>query len=69
MLPELLANLERHGELRLKRAVRQALITMSAATIDRRLRGWRRGVARQPRRQAPATTALKAQIPVRPTDP
>ncbi len=65
VLPELVASLERHGELRLKRAVRQALLTMSAATIDRRLRGRRRGVARQPRRQAPAAAGLKSQIPVR----
>src|SRR5919109_2826109 len=38
---------------------------MSAATIDRRLGGWRRKLGRQPRRQAPATTSLKSQIPIR----
>lgn len=65
IMGELVASLERHGELRLAPGVREALCSMSAATIDRRLRGWRRGLGRQPRRQAPATTSLKAQIPIR----
>ena len=38
---------------------------MSASTIDRRLRGWRRSLVRQPRRKAAATTTLKSQIPIR----
>ncbi len=65
VLPELVAALERHGELRLGPKERKALLSMSASTIDRRLRGWRRSVTRQPRRQAPATTSLKSQIPIR----
>jgi transposase InsO family protein len=65
VLPELVASLERHGELRLAPKEREALMGMSAATIDRRLRSRRRGLGRQPRRQALATTALKAQIPIR----
>ncbi len=65
VLPELAAALERHGELRLGVRERQALLSMSASTIDRRLRGWRRSVTRQPRRPAPATTSLKSQIPIR----
>jgi len=65
VLPELVAALERHGELRLAAKERQALLSMSASTIDRRLQGWRRKLGRQPRRQAPAATSLKSQIPVR----
>lgn len=65
ILPDLLGSLERHGELHLASREGEALLSMSAATIDRRLRGWRRGVARQPRRHAGATTDLKAQIPIR----
>jgi hypothetical protein len=65
VLPDLLASLERHGELHLAPREGEALLSMSAATIDRRLRSRRRGLGRQPRRQTPATTALKAQIPIR----
>ena len=64
VLPALVSGLERHGELCLAASVREALVSMSAATIDRRLRGWRKKLGRQPRRQAPST-GLKAQIPIR----
>ncbi len=65
VMGDLVASLERHGELRLAPGVREALLSMSAATIDRRLRVWRRRLGRQPRRQVPATTGLKAEIPIR----
>jgi len=65
VMNDLVASLERHGELRLTPCLREALCSMSAATIERRLRGWRRGLGRQPRRQASATTGLKAEIPIR----
>jgi hypothetical protein len=61
----LVSGFERHGELRLGERERSALLAMSAATIDRRLRGYRRHLGRQPRRQTPATTTLKGQIPIR----
>ena len=64
-IPGLLGVLERHGELRLARAEREALLSMSAATMDRLLRPARRAIGRQPRRKSPATTGLKAQVPVR----
>lgn len=64
VLPALVSGLERHRELCLAASVREALVSMSAATIDRRLRGWRKKLGRQPRRQAPPT-GLKAQIPIR----
>jgi transposase InsO family protein len=38
---------------------------MSAATIDRQLRNWRKRLGRQPRRPASAVTGLKAEIPIR----
>lgn len=65
VMKELVDSLERHGELRLAAGVREALLSMSAATIDRKLKGWRRGLGRQSRRQAPASTSLKAEIPIR----
>jgi len=65
VMKDLVESLARHGELRLASRLREALCSMSAATIDRRLRGWRRGLGRQPRRRAPATTGLKAEIPIR----
>lgn len=64
-MPDLLEALERHGELRLARAEREGLLSMSAATMDRLLRPARRAIGRQPRRKSPATTGLKAQVPVR----
>lgn len=64
-MPALVSGLERHGELRLAEQESSALLRMSAATIDRRLRGWRKHLGRQPRRQTPATTTLKGQIPIR----
>ena len=65
VLPSLVAGLERHGELQLHASVREALVSMSAATIDRQLRSWRKPLGRQPRRPASPTTGLKAQIPIR----
>src|SRR3990170_3025395 len=65
VLPALVGGLERHGELRLDASVRGALISMSAATIDRRLQGWRKRLGRQPRRQSASGGSLKAEIPVR----
>lgn len=65
VMKDLVASLERHGEMRLAPGMREALLAMSAATIDRKLKGWRRGLGRQPRRHAPATTGLKAEIPIR----
>ena len=65
VLPALVRALERHGELRLPVSVREAVISMSAATIDRRLRSWRKRLGRQPRRSASAATGLKAEIPIR----
>jgi len=65
VMPDLLAALERHGELEVSPEVKALLLQVSPSTIDRLLRKTRTAGLRQPRRQRPATTALKAQIPIR----
>ena len=64
-LPELLAVLERHGELQLEEALKAQLLKLSAATIDRLLAPHRRQEALRPYTQGPSLAALKAQIPIR----
>ena len=64
-IPELLAPLERHGEVALTLEVRNALLMVSAATIDRLLRPYRRQERRQPLRASPASPSLKSQVPIR----
>jgi len=65
VIPQLLAALERHEELRVSPEVRAALLTISPATIDRALSPWRRPGRRQPMRASPASPTLKSQIPIR----
>jgi len=65
VIPDLLAALERHRELEVSSEVRALLLQVSPSTIDRLLRKTRTAGLRQPRRQRPATTGLKAQIPIR----
>lgn len=68
VIPDLLAALERHGELRVTPQVREQLLTISPSSIDRLLRRHRQlraGPLRQPQRRSPATTTLKSQIPIR----
>lgn len=64
-VPELLEVLERNGELRLSPEVRQQVLAMSAATIDRRLKGEQVKRGRQPYSQSRSSASLKAQIPIR----
>lgn len=64
-IPDLLAALERHGELRVSPEVRSALLSISAATIDRLLHPWRSRGRRQPLRSSPSSASLKSQVPVR----
>jgi hypothetical protein len=63
LVPLLVEAMERHGHLRLEEAVRDRLLTMSAATIDRMLRDTRIAIGR-PRRRA-AASALRRSIPIR----
>jgi len=46
-------------------AVREASMSMSAATMDRQLRSWRKRLGRQPRRAASPASGVKGQIPIR----
>lgn len=64
-LPELVAVLERHGELHWEAGLRDQVLRLSAATLDRLLRPVRVPGGRRPYTQSPATTALKALVPVR----
>jgi hypothetical protein len=65
VLPDLLAALERHGDLRVSPQVRELFLTISPTTIDRLLRRHRPGKVRHPKRRSSATATLRSQIPVR----
>ncbi|MCL6534376.1 MAG: DDE-type integrase/transposase/recombinase [Armatimonadetes bacterium] len=64
-LPEIIPVLERFGELSLTGEVRQKLMTISAATIDRLLAPVRKRYQLRPRTTAKPGTLLKHQIPIR----
>lgn len=64
-LPTLVEQLERHGELTLDPATRAAVLTLSAATLDRLLRPHRQRRGRQPHVATEAMGSLKAQVPIR----
>jgi len=64
VMPDLVAALERHGEVQLAPQVRRQLLTVSASTIDRLLQRHRRRLGRQPRRSA-TSSGLKAEVPIR----
>ena len=65
-LPTLVEHLERHGELTVAPATRAALLTLSAATLDRLLRAHRQRLGRQPHPGGTgAVASLNAQVPVR----
>lgn len=66
-LPTLLAQLERHGELTVEPAARAALLSVSAATLDRLLRPHRQALGRRPDAGSTSTSASRAQVPVRTT--
>lgn len=64
-LPELLPILDRHGEIRLPAPIRQALLRISAPTIDRLLRPLRPKGLRQPHGATRASPTLLQHIPIR----
>jgi hypothetical protein len=64
-LAEVVPLLEAHGTLTLSGAVRERLLGMSAATVDRLLQGERRRHGRRPATRQPASATLRAQIPAR----
>jgi len=65
VMADLVEALERHGELELTAEVREQLVSVSAATIDRLLRRHRRRLGLQPRRVSAPDGSLKSEIPVR----
>jgi len=64
-LPGLLERLEACKELRLKKAVREKLLAMSAATMDRLLAPERKKFALKSKSRTKPGTLLKHQIPIR----
>lgn len=66
VMADLVASLERHGELNLPAELRELLLSMSAATIDRLLkRQTLRPSHLRPRARAAADQSLKSQVPIR----
>ncbi|MET4449563.1 hypothetical protein ABIB75_007877 [Bradyrhizobium sp. GM2.2] len=63
LMPALIAAMERHGHLALTSEIRDKLLAMSAATIDRALARLREGLGRKRRRHA--THSLRRSIPIR----
>lgn len=64
-MEEIVAVLQRFGELELGPRERELLLCMSAATIDRRLKGARRGLELKGRSGTKPGTMLKHQIAIR----
>ena len=65
LLPSLVAAMERHGHLALPEDVRAGVLAMSAATIDRRLRGVRAKAGPKRRRRVLSPSSVRRRIPVR----
>ena len=63
LMPALIVAMERHGHLGLSPAIRDKLLTMSAATIDRALVRVREELGRKRRRHA--THSLRRSVPIR----
>ena len=64
-LGELIEALDRHGEITLAPERRIELLGLSASSIDRLLGPYRRTLPRRPYTTRSASSALKAQIPIR----
>src|SRR3954451_14441025 len=65
LAPLLVEAMERHGHLHLAPEVRASLLAMSAATIDRALRGLRDPAGSRARRRVASSSAVRRRIPVR----
>ena len=64
-IPILISSMERHGHLDLHPSVKERLLQVSSATIDRLLSGTRRHIDGKRRRSAGLGVALRRAIPVR----
>lgn len=65
VMPDLLASLERHGELSIEAETRELLLSMSASTIDRLLKHQSLRPSQVHRRRPAAEQSLKAQVPLK----
>jgi hypothetical protein len=66
LVPLLVEAMERHGHLRLAPEVRERLLGMSAATIDRALRAVKQqATAGRPKRRSVPSLAVRRSVPVR----
>jgi hypothetical protein len=65
LIPTLLAAMEKHGHLQLAAGIRERLLQMSAATIDRLLTEPRERVTATRRRKGVGATVLRRSIPIR----
>lgn len=65
LIPTLLAAMEKHGHLQLAAGIRERLLQMSAATIDRLLTEPRERVTGTRRRKGVGATVLRRSIPIR----
>lgn len=65
LVPVLIEAMERHGHLDLAPELRSRLLAMSAATIDRALRGIRETAGGGKHRRSAAPSALRRSIPIR----
>lgn len=65
LLPALVESMERHSHICLADGVRAAILSMSAATIDRSLRDAKERSGGRKRRRAVASAALRRSVPVR----
>jgi hypothetical protein len=65
LAPLLVEAMERHGHLRLDPEVCASLLAMSAATIDRALRGVREQAGGRARRRSASSSTVRRSIPVR----
>ncbi len=65
LLPVLIAAMERHGHLDLDSVVKQKLLQISAATIDRVLRATRSHIDSQRKRRGGVGVTIRRSIPVR----
>lgn len=64
-MPQLLEALERHGEIALDAQLRQQLLRISPASMDRLLKPWRLRLLRRPHTDSRSVSLLKHKIAMR----
>lgn len=65
LVPILVEAMERHGHLQLAPEVRDGLVSMSAATIDRALSKVKEQASGGPRRRSASSTSVRRSVPIR----